>query len=182
VLATAILLPSRLSARSVALAAARAALAVAPLLLWGLHLWTRGLAPEDAGLRNFNVPLASYVTKWTVTVDDLARHGWGSYARFSLFTLVAVTTQAVFLAWVRDLRSAWWRLGAAYALFMLVLGDAVWEGHPAAVGRILLPMTIAFNVLLPRVRWAVFLPLLVLGNASVVVGLDAMKVPWLSWP
>jgi hypothetical protein len=65
---------------------------------------------------------------------------------------------------------------------MLVLGDAVWEGHPAAVGRILLPMTVAFNVLLPRVRWALFLPLLVLGNASVVVGLDAMKVPWLSGP
>jgi hypothetical protein len=133
-------------------------------------------------MRNFNVPLASYVTKWAVTIEDLGRHGWESYARFSLLTLVGLTTQAIFVAWLRDWRSAWWRLGAAYALFMLVLGDAVWEGHPAAVGRILLPMTVAFNVLLSRVRWALFLPLLVLGNASVVVGLDAMKVPWLSGP
>jgi hypothetical protein len=181
-LATAILMPVPPSRRPLAVAAARAAVAVAPLLLWGLHLWTRGYAPEEAGMRNFNVPLASYVTKWAVTIEDLGRHGWESYARFSLLTLVGLTTQAIFVAWLRDWRSAWWRLGAAYALFMLVLGDAVWEGHPAAVGRILLPMTVAFNVLLPRVRWALFLPLLVLGNASVVVGLDAMKVPWLSGP
>jgi hypothetical protein len=178
----AILIPERPGVRQLAAFAAQGAFAAAPIALWVLHLWWIGYPPNDTGLGNFGVPLASYVTKWSVTVRDLLQGGWDSYARFSLLTLVALTTQACFFAWQRDWRSGWWRVGAVYALFMIVLGDAVWEGHPAAVGRVLLPMTVAFNVMLPRLRWRVFLPFWILGNGSVVVGLDAMKVPWLSTP
>ena len=48
-----------------------------------------------------------------------------------------------------------------FALFFFVIGDAVWSGY-WAVGRTLLPLTFAFNLLLLRgnFRWWQ----LVLGN------------------
>ena len=104
--------------------------------------------------------------------------GWDSFARFSLLGLVALTTQFLVLLWQRDWRNPWWRMGAAYAGLMVVLGPAVWEGDPGAVTRVVVPMTIAFNVLLPKHRW--FWPLWVLGNASVVHGFEVMRMPWLS--
>ena len=51
---------------------------------------------------------------------------------------------------------------------LFLLGPAVWGGHPGAAGRVVLPMTIAFNVLLPRQRW--FWPLFALGNVTVLGG------------
>jgi hypothetical protein len=179
-LGTVLLLPRKLTGRSTAMTALQGGLAVAPLVLWMTYLWTLGFPASEAGLRNFGAPLAAYFTKWSVTLRDLQQGGWDSWARLSLLTLVAVTTQAVFFIRHRDWRSAWWQLGAVYALFMTCLGDAVWEGHPGAIGRVVVPMTVAFNVMLPRLTWPSFVPVWVLGNASVLVGLDAMDVPWVS--
>ena len=61
---------------------------------------------------------------------------------------------------------------------MVVLGPDVWGGYPGAALRVVLPMTIAFNLLLPRTRR--FWPLAILGNLSVWYGLDALGVPVLS--
>jgi hypothetical protein len=48
---------------------------------------------------------------------------------------------------------------------MIFLSTPVWEGYPGASTRVLLPMTLAFNILVPRgVRW---LPLLLAGNLTV---------------
>lgn len=74
------------------------------------------------------------------------------------------------MAAVHRWRDPWWRVGIAYAGLMLVLGPAVWEGHPGAVTRILLPMTFAFNLLLPRLRW--FWPLWILDNANLLDAVD----------
>ena len=149
-----------------------------PLALWVGYLWYTGLPPNAAGHRNFAVPFTGYVDKWFMTVRALSADGWDSFARFSLLGLVSLTTQFLVLAWHREWRNAWWRMGMAYAGLMAVLGPAVWEGHPGAVTRVVVPMTIAFNVLLPQRRW--FWPLWVLGNASLLHGVDAMKLPWLS--
>jgi hypothetical protein len=92
--------------------------------------------------------------------------------------LVALSTQAVVLLWMRDWRNPWWRLGFMYVGLMLIVGQAVWEGHPGAVSRVVIPMTLAFNVLLTRVRW--FWPLWILGNASLLHGLEVIRVPLVS--
>jgi hypothetical protein len=66
-------------------------------------------------------------------------------------------------------------VGAAYAVLMMVLGDAVWENYPSAAARVLLPMTLAFNILVPRGRWW---PLLLLvGNLGVISSIDISKPP-----
>jgi hypothetical protein len=60
---------------------------------------------------------------------------------------------------------------------MAALGPAVWEGVPGAVPRVLLPMTFAFNAVLPKNRW--FWPLFVLGNLTVLPALHAIQAPFL---
>ena len=63
----------------------------------------------------------------------------------------------------------WRRFGFGYALLLLLLGTAVWEGHPGAATRVLLPLNLAFNALAPRTRAG--LALLILGNLTVPAGL-----------
>jgi len=89
--------------------------------------------------------------------------------------LVAALTQWLFFALRPRWGEPWWRIGAAYAVLMVFLGDAVWEDYPGAALRVLLPMTLAFNLLAPRGRrW---LWLLVLGNLSVVLCSDTLRAP-----
>ncbi|MBM3853800.1 MAG: hypothetical protein FJ399_11695 [Verrucomicrobia bacterium] len=58
---------------------------------------------------------------------------------------------------------------------MVFLSTPVWEGFPGASTRVLLPMTLAFNVLVPRGRrW---LPLLVAGNLTVVAAYKEFTPP-----
>ena len=55
------------------------------------------------------------------------------------------------------------------------LSTPVWEGYPGASTRVLLPMTLAFNVLVPRGRrW---LPLLLVGNLSVAASTFEFSPP-----
>jgi hypothetical protein len=53
------------------------------------------------------------------------------------------------------------------------LGEAVWEGFPGAAPRIVVPLTLAFNVVVPRgLRWW---PVLLLGNLSAIGTLLELK-------
>lgn len=177
VLSAVIFTPRSLTATSLRTLAVQATLVAAPLLLWSVYLWQLGLEPTNAGLRNFGAPFASYIAKWQITTQELSAQGWDSFARFALLALISLTTQAVVLFVYRDWSSPWWRLGAAYAVLMVLLGPAVWEGYSLAMSRVMIPMTVAFNVLLPRNRF--FWPLFVLGNIGAAHGLEFMRVPWL---
>jgi hypothetical protein len=55
------------------------------------------------------------------------------------------------------------------------LGISVWAGYPAAAARVLLPMTLAFNIFVPRTRgwWFVLL----LGNLNVLASPDVLRLP-----
>ena len=150
-----------------------------PLALWVayLHYSDHG-AMFSAGPGNLATPFSAYLNKWGATLSELREIGWGdSYARFSLLTLVSLTTQALFLVWQRDWAAPWWRVGIMYAFLMVFLGPAVWAGYPGAVGRVLLPMTVAFYLQLSHTRG--FWPLAVLGNLTVLQGLESIRVPWL---
>jgi hypothetical protein len=69
----------------------------------------------------------------------------------------------------------WWRIGASFAVMMLFIAQPVWEGYPGAATRVLLPMMLAFNVLVPRGRrW---LAVLALGNLSAIVGVNEFNAP-----
>jgi hypothetical protein len=69
-------------------------------------------------------------------------------------------------------------MGVAYCALMATLGAAGWEGGPDAAIRVLLPMSFAFNLLVLQSRW--FWPLVLLGNASALHGLQLLNLPLLS--
>jgi hypothetical protein len=153
--------------------------AVLPVAAWFLYVrWVfPPLAASDAA--NFALPFSGYLTKWSVTLSQLATSGWwGSWARFNLAALIGVTVQAGFLLARRDWSSAWWRAGVPYCLLMPLLSYPVWEGDPGAIMRVVLPMTVAFNVLVVRSRY--FWPLVIAGNLSVFHGIHMINVPWLA--
>ena len=70
----------------------------------------------------------------------------------TLLALAGLTVQLVYLSFRRQVSDHWWRLGAAYGVLLLCLGPLVWEGHPGAYTRVLLPLALAFNVLAVRGR------------------------------
>ena len=153
-------------------------LVLAPLASWMSYVWLMDYTLTNmAGTRNFAAPLNGYVTTWGLTLSEI-RQGTSPWPWLKAFTLVGLATQALGLVLLRNRNDAWWRAGIASCVLMVFLGPAVWAGHPTAATRVLLPMTVAFNALLPRGRW--FWPLFVLGNLSIVHGLAELGL--IDWP
>jgi hypothetical protein len=155
----------------------RISLVVLPLVAWALclRMWVgAGGAP---GLNNFSGIFEGLCDKVVGTVSSLAAQGFSlaSDAGLDALVLAGLLAQFAFFAFRIRWREAWWRVGASYAVLMAFLGDAVWEDHPSAAARVLLPMTLAFNVLVPRGAW--WPVLLVAGNLGVVGSADLLRPP-----
>lgn len=136
-----------------------------PLALWmGYIRWKLG--PDGhAGFNNFTLPFAGYIEKWRDAWGKASEHRSWSLDWATMGTTIALGAQCLFLLLRWRPAERWWRVGVLYALMMVFLSQPVWEGDPGAATRVLLPMALAFNVLVPHGRrW---LPLLLLGNLSV---------------
>ncbi|MDB6169872.1 MAG: hypothetical protein JWM88_2736 [Verrucomicrobia bacterium] len=155
--------------------AARLLVVVLPIAVWLLVL-RRWLGPSnDLGINNFTYPVMGYLVKWRDTLADLIAEGSDSFARYSLMMLVALTAQALFFVLRRQWGNLWWRIAAVFTVMMIFLGQAVWEGYPGAASRVLLPMTLAFNILVPRGwRWW---PVLLVGNLVILASPDMLRAP-----
>ena len=156
-------------------AAGRIVVAMAPLGLWVLYLWHVYGEPSNAGLRNFAAPFEAYLGKWCEVVQDLRTNGWDLVPKWTLLMLISLTVQFLVILLRPQWSSRWWRIGAAYAVLMIFLGDAVWEGYPGAAARVVIPLTLAFNVVVPRGRW--WWPILLLGNLSALSAVDQLRPP-----
>lgn len=158
---------------------AAAAVIVAPLVLWLLYMQSilgPAVWPVEEG--NLVGPFGGLVRYAQVSVRELQLNGWrGSPVVPGLFAIGGLIVQASYLVWRAEWQRPWWRVGMAFAALMVLLPYPVYEGNPGASMRVLLPMTVAFNVMLPQSRW--FWPLFVAGNASIVQGLEALRLwPW----
>jgi hypothetical protein len=165
--ATALIRPDARTWKSWAAMIATGLLVALPLALWTLVVvFMLGPVGTDTGSRAFGLPFVELAKKIGVTAQELGRDPANWDYLSSAVMLISVITQFLLIA-VRPLwKSPWWRVGAAYAALMIVLGEAVWEGYPGATSRVLLPMLVAFNVVVPKGRW--WWIVLVLGNLSVV--------------
>ena len=147
-----------------------------PLLVWQDYVWAiyRGTS-ASAGVDHITPPLFAYARKWRVSLAALRDAGWYSTAASTVLVLVALSAQALYLAATRTWRAPWWRLAAAFAVLMLIVDYAVWEGQPGAMTRVVLPLTVGFNVLVYRdgVR---FWPWYLTGNLHLVA--SAVVLPW----
>ncbi len=152
--------------------ALRLALVAAPLALWlGYVRWRVG--PADAGWANFTWPGAGLVEKWQASLAALATVTDKPLAWTTLCATLALTVQAAFFFVRPQLGEHWWRIGAVHAVMLLFLSTAVWEGFPGAATRVLLPLNLAFNIIVCRTRAS--LVWLVLGNLTVFAGLLALR-------
>jgi hypothetical protein len=153
---------------------ARSVLALLPLAAWlGYVRWRVG--PADQGWDNFTVPVVGFIEKWRAAIGAIFTVSDHWLAWGTVLATLGLTTQALFFLARPQLGERWWRLGAVYAGMMFCLGTAVWEGFPGAATRVLLPMTLAFNILANRTRAAV--AWLVFGNLTVLAGPLAFRDP-----
>jgi hypothetical protein len=169
-----------MSWRSIAVQLAQIALIVLPIAIWFDYIYSiyRSYVYTTGG--TLAVPFEAFLWKWQTTVTELGRYGLRERTAFSFFALLALSVQAAFLFVRPAWKSGWWRLGVAYALLMPLLGGPLWEGQPGTALRVLLPMVLAFNVLLrgcERASW--FWPLFIAGNLTIFQGLAMLDVPFL---
>ena len=174
VLAATVFAPTGNSGRAWARSAGRIALVALPIALW---LWAleRMLGTTSPGQGNFASPFSAYFAKWADSLGALRHEKPFLTAPQNIATLVALSVQACFFAFRRRWKEAWWRIGATYAVLMAILGAAVWAGYPPAAARVLLPMTLAFNLLVPKGGswWLVLL----FGNLNVLATPDVLRLP-----
>lgn len=140
-------------------------LAALPLVLWSVYVRQRfpASAATDTGLGNFTWPFAGLATTAAAWLTQIAHGNFDSRATFGLLGALGLFLQAAVLWRQPRSSSPWWRLGAVYALLLPFLGVWVWSGYWAAC-RAVLPLTIAFNLLLPANRR--FWLLWTLGNLT----------------
>jgi hypothetical protein len=141
--------------------------AVVPLALWACYVNFRiPASAQSSGMGNFAWPLAGLVAHLEKCSLELAAGNWDGRFSMGLLAALGFVLQAWTLWRTPRLDSGWWRVGAAYSILLLFLGPWVWSGYWAAC-RALLPMTIAFNLLLPgssRNFWVLWAA----GNATLL--------------
>lgn len=156
--------------RAAARALAIIVVAVLPLLLWQDYLYSiyRGMAFVNQN--QLGLPFTSFVRKWEAVVRDVMRGGFDGAHMLALLTTAGLTAQAAFLlsrAWSQR-RSVWLRLSLPFLVLMFCLSFEVWAGYPGAAARVVLPMTVAFNILLAQSRSRAFWLWYAAGNMALV--------------
>lgn len=135
-----------------------------PIVLWAAYVAHRfPAAPVTTGSGNFTWPVVGAATQLAASAREITAGNLDSRHTFAVLGILGLALQAAVLWRHRAPESPWWRIGAAYSLLLLFLGPWVWTGYWAAC-RAVLPLTIAFNLLLPAGRR--FWPLLILGNLT----------------
>ena len=156
---------------------AQGALVLLPVAAWMLclRLWLgKG---DDIGPRNFAPPFVGLMNKLGDALSSTFAGGYPNavVTRIDLLVLVGLLAQFLFFVLRRRWLEPWWRVGACYCVLMVFLGDAVWENYPSAAARVLLPMTLAFNIMVPRKGlWPI---LLVIGNLGALGSAELLKPP-----
>lgn len=142
------------------------AAAALPLALWSLYVRER-FSDSSTGnaLGNFTWPLVGMLAQAKYSLREVFQGNFDSRYSFCLIALLGLLIQAWVLWRNRQPASPWWRIGVAHSILLLFLSSWVWSGYWAAC-RAVLPMTIAFNLLLPANRW--FWPLWISGNLTLL--------------
>ncbi len=152
----------------------RLAMVLLPAVAWFtylfLHLRTLGAGPEG----NFQWPAAAMVQRLGVAWSELLSLP-NDRRLFLLLAPLCLMVQAFYL-WRFPLRhSALWWSAIGFTGLLFIVGPQVWVGNMAAP-RVMLPMTVAFNVLLALQRPARFWLWFVAGNLGLLWGLRKLTI------
>lgn len=112
---------------------------IAPITLWLVYVRFQ-TPPQSSGLHLFTLPFVGW---WEKMALHLSRR---PMVLVELLAPIAIVLQVVYIAFRPRLTSRWWRWGAGWAVLALVVGAPIWV-EQFGYCRILLPLTVAFNVL-----------------------------------
>ena len=150
-------------------ASAAAVLLAAPVLLWMDYLWSIYRSTLLLGTDQLLLPGTAFVFNLTRTLKGVAASGLRSGAGLDLCVMASIVVQAVFVAVFRNWARPWWRVAAGYVLLALVMDRVLWDPHTGAIMRVLLPLTVGFNVQLAReAAGSRFWPWFIAGNLHLV--------------
>lgn len=145
-----------------------------PAIIWFVYLFVHLRTPGDGPDGNFQIPGAAILHRMTIGWSELISVP-NDRRLFLLIAPLCLIVQAVYL-WRFPVRnSALWWSGLGFTALLFFIGPQVWVGNMAAP-RVLLPMTIAFNVLLGTQRPAQFWPWYVTGNIGLLWGLRKLTI------
>jgi hypothetical protein len=166
------ILPRHITARDAMRCLAAAALIVVPSLVWFDYLHAIYRSTVTQGLDQLSMPFTAYRDAWSQSLRVARRGGLFSARALPWLAIVGITVQAVSLLVIHRWRSAWWRLGIAFVALMFVIKPEIWLG---AYARVLLPLTVAFNLSLPRDHrfWPIFLA----GNLGLATSVRLLLTP-----
>ena len=166
--------------RALARALAAAVLAILPLLVWYDYLRSIYRSTTLVGTDQLKWPGTGLTFTWGRTIDGVLADGWLSPSGLQACILLSLAAQGLYLVVRRRYADPWWRVGVAYLGLMLLLDQVLADPVTGAITRVLLPLTVAFNVQLARERRpSRFWPWLALGNLHVIAGFRVMPLlPW----
>ena len=155
-------------------------LAVVPIAIWYDYLWSIYRSTSFAGTNQLVLPGTAIAGTWRDALLAVARSGVWSGAGLTFGLLFALAAQAAYLFVRRAYAAPWWRVAVGYAVLMLLLDQTLANPATGAISRVLLPMTVGFNVLLAgEHRAARFWPWFAAGNLHLIPALRVM--PLLQW-
>lgn len=142
---------------------------VLPVCLWSIVLFLHYGIHDTAQTTNLGLPLIAVLKESQALATAIVRaRSWLEIQHLEddLFVLLSLVTQAGFILLRPQPKAPWWRVGATFAALALCRSSVGWEDAPIALPRVYLPLTLAFNVLVPPTRAG--LALLVAGNLTVL--------------
>jgi hypothetical protein len=151
-----------------------AALLVAlPILMWEDYLWSIYRSTIFAGADGqMTTPGVAMTLTVGRVLTQVRSAGPFSAAGLALCIVLPLLVQAVWLGTHPRYRCPWWRIAIGYAVLMLLLDRVLWDPSTAAITRVMLPMTVGFNVrLFGEPDRKTFWPWFLAGNLHVVPAL-----------
>jgi hypothetical protein len=158
--------------------AAAAVLAIVPLLIWEDYLRSIYRSTILAGAEpEMVMPGSLLATRWMQTAAELRKAGLFSGAWLPFGVVSSVIVQSAYLLVRREYHAAWWRVAVPYVALLLLLDRTLVDPHTGAITRVLLPLTVGFNILLAREsRPVVFWSWFVAGNLHLLWALRVMPL------
>ena len=153
-------------------------LTVVPILVWGDYLWSIYRSTVFAQTDQLAVPLSGFIHGVRRLLGGIAYVGLFSVEGQRLAILFSLAVQVAYVLARREYAVPWWRVSAAYAALMFVLDPVLAQPVTGAITRVLLPLTVGFNVLLgSESRGTRFWPWFAAGNLHLFAVFSVMP-PW----
>jgi hypothetical protein len=141
---------------------------ILPFILWLIYVSTK-LGFSARVEHHFDIPFVAMIDGLRVAIGSIGQ-GVIDKRYFPLPLIVlSIFIRSMVIISCKEINNPWWRIGIVYIVMFFTFGDAMWQAW-WGLSRVLLPLTIAFNVLLKPDKnfWVLF----AVGNFPTFGGLE----------